>query len=848
MNLRDYFNCSEGYFWKWEENSEVVAIPNGSTIAYREFVAEALAALTPQGIPLFGSLLLAIVATNPNATNDLDAIQDIVDNCVKDKDRWVYSDSFIFLRRLAELPKEYKHGKNRMLLFQAIFDSCHSIASIRDSKLILSDVTLKRSRGADISQSIPLIQGKLDKDFKTISILNRRFPDVNSILQAISSLPEIAEDFLEFEPPIKKDIKGNDLISELIENAETFHVGILVKHIWSGLNIPFHNSLPSQQPIGGVSDLTNKGDFSKLLVSEFANDDVIFLSRLANNEALYLNREVPPVNNNLHRIILIDVSLKNWGTPKTIAYAIMVAIARHPKTDIKCTAFALGNKFYPINFDTVHDLNKSIQILDGCLDPIKGMELFIKQHSTMKNIEVFYLSSPDTFKLPAMQKLMSDHHGFFNYWIQTTAEGKISLFKKQQNSRKHVQDLQLALHEHWKKEPTTNTPQRSKYQVSLPILLRSSQTAISALSTSDGEIFQISSERSLFRFYNKDLKRNEKGWELLADNLPFATKEVEIALLDNGDNVLFMFQAQNKQIFILNLNTGYNKTFKFEEWIASPNRFVFHENKFHYLTKTTNWSIGMDGIITENNTFLNFLLEKMRDREKESKELLLKTTYNSVILKNVQTVFINEVNNLVFNKHELLVNNHGAIKFDLAQFMKVEIVASFSKKNMFVFADGSTIEIKRLGVIILKSSDKQIPPIYIPSVLDGALGIATQNAFCGAEYFYKEPMYNVIIKVVGQNALASIKIIKELTSLELREAKELFDSANQNNVSTVISKNTTERKAIELKTKLEEIGNQIILEPTSSHSEHFERLTPHAFFDQYVNAFITTIKNHATKN
>jgi hypothetical protein len=33
---------------------------------------------------------------------------------------------------------------------------------------------------------------------------------------------------------------------------------------------------PGEQPIGGVSDITNKGDLHRMLLSEYANEDEVF--------------------------------------------------------------------------------------------------------------------------------------------------------------------------------------------------------------------------------------------------------------------------------------------------------------------------------------------------------------------------------------------------------------------------------------------------------------------------------------------------------------------------------------------------------------------------------------------
>ena len=362
-----YFQSYADYFWQWEDNLDVLTIPNGNTIAYSAYVLEVMEKLGTQGLPPFGSLLLAIIATNPNSK---DSINQVYGYLYSEHPPVVLSEGTDFLYTLHDLPSKYKQGKNRLLLFQTIFKNCHNINSPHHSERILVSHELERKGLNSFSIDKPFNENILIKDYRTLSLLNRKYPDTYSIINAIANIPEFEEEIkIEVSPILEKEGK-KDFVDELIENDKTFYVGSLIKRIWGGLNIPVHSALPSQQPLGGISDLTNKGDFDKLLISEFANDDLVFLSRLANNEALYIQREIPPINSNLERIILIDISLKNWGTPKSIAFAILLAIAKHPKTNIACTAYVVGNSYRAISFDNIHEIIENLDYLDGNLGSV----------------------------------------------------------------------------------------------------------------------------------------------------------------------------------------------------------------------------------------------------------------------------------------------------------------------------------------------------------------------------------------------------------------------------------------------------------------------------------------------
>ena len=64
--------------------------------------------------------------------------------------------------------------------------------------------------------------------------------------------------------------------------------------------------------------------------------------------------------------------------------------------------------------------------------------------------------------------------------------------------------------------------------------------------------------------------------------------------------------------------------------------------------------------------------------------------------------------------------------------------------------------------------------------------------------------FNVILKAAGANKLAIVKIVKELTGLGLKEAKDLVDSAPK-----PIKEGVDKATAEELKTKLAEAGADV---------------------------------------
>jgi large subunit ribosomal protein L7/L12 len=82
-----------------------------------------------------------------------------------------------------------------------------------------------------------------------------------------------------------------------------------------------------------------------------------------------------------------------------------------------------------------------------------------------------------------------------------------------------------------------------------------------------------------------------------------------------------------------------------------------------------------------------------------------------------------------------------------------------------------------------------------------AAGPVATGADAAAE---EKTSFDVILKFAGQSKLAVVKLVKELTSLGLKEAKELVDAAPK-----PIKEGVTKNEAEALKSQLEEAGAEV---------------------------------------
>jgi hypothetical protein len=756
MDIKEYLQSTHDYFWQWEDNFEVAVIVNGNTIAYRPQILEALEALAPLGLPRFGSLLLAFVATNPNADDSLSDIYKIIRTATDNKDNTFKSFHIAFLKQLALLPPEFKTGKKRLMLFQHIFKNSHNHLSLKDSASIV-EAYRRFGFKENVDQRQAFNTSFFNIDCRPLSILHLIYKEGFSVDKLLQDLPEIPEEVLPISEKIEEEKRTLDFVDMLIQEPKTFSVGALIRQIWSGLNIPFHHAIPSPQPMGGVSDLTNKGNFDRLLITEFANDDLIFLSRLANNEALYYNREIPPESNKPQRIILVDVSIKTWGTPRTVAYALMLAIARHPKTDIECTAYAVGQTFRPIGLGSVTEIIDGLQIVEACLHPEEGLQSFMKSFAGQKNIEVFFISNKDTMQLDTMQKCMSENRAFFDYWLQTDVEGRITVFKKQSNGQKHVQEFVLPLGRLWAKKPM-NIPKTKvslsnfaahepqQLQQSFPILFPTPYQSNTFFQLDNGTVFLASGTKHLFSHDEHQPYTLKKGWKFLYH---ITSTALELGQLSNGENILLLFNRKHKTITLLNINTGLEQGITFPEWRENTN-FLFFEDQFHIYIRNKIYSISVQPKLS---IFINngISIETFLEADKQKKEALLQYKYyghrHYNLLQKIKFAGVTKDKRLIFNHHELVLTARNEIMLIKQQDQNKIAVIAKKKQDFYLFSNDYFIEFNHAGMLILHNNINQTK-VFIPAALDMSLGIATASVFAGNTFYCLNEGYQQTINTV----------------------------------------------------------------------------------------------------
>ena len=94
-----------------------------------------------------------------------------------------------------------------------------------------------------------------------------------------------------------------------------------------------------------------------------------------------------------------------------------------------------------------------------------------------------------------------------------------------------------------------------------------------------------------------------------------------------------------------------------------------------------------------------------------------------------------------------------------------------------------------------------VTALAAPVAMPGAAGAGAGEA--AAE---EKDEFEVVLEGIGDKKIQVIKVVRELTGLGLKEAKELVDGA-----PSTVKESATKAEADEMKAKLEEVGATIVL-------------------------------------
>lgn len=752
-----YFQSYTDYFWQWEidhmfdnnvvqnandysGNINCVNIPDGMTIAYKEQLQEVLEALSETGFPPFGAFILTFLATNSGEVRI--AIDELFQKILKKyaNDSSTMHIDFIgaksFIETIISLPATHKKGKNRIELFLFLFkDTTHNYLK-KYSEAFLTCIKNKAFELNESSRKVEISMSALSKDFNILALLNKRYPSVDALLIAWGKIMTV-----EIDPEDTEVTSINDdpnFIQELIEDPKTFLMGSLIKQIWSGIQLPMHYAHPGQMPLGGISDITNKGNFDNLLISEFANDDLTFLHRIANKEALFIRRETTPEEDLRTRIFLIDTTIKNWGTPKIIAFATVFALIHHPKNEMYFQPYALGETYTNLRLHDKENIIEGLQLTSPLIDASSAIQQFIKE-CTDEHIEITLFTSPKTLQHADIQKIFNQHHDKFGGIITADTTGNIEVYKLKNGAKRLVKHIQLPLEKLWTK-PSSNT-NKSEQAISkmapiieYPLLYGYPNGYLTHFfGVTDGYVLHK-------RGFLYKMDSPSRGFKLVRNNLHFVNniKKPLVAAFVHGELIVLTWNPLNEIVIKTEKETYTFTQYVSDQSLAAIKNLLVHNGELYFITKKYYSADPVYLKIDIQHKFIDVITTPSNEL-KEDYDTCLGNYFGyftGSVFSKIRSVAITKNLEFIFNNLHKLRIEEEYLLFELDRNQHVfTAVAEYVDRTEFKFANESKVTIDKKGILTFSSPNSSVETFYLASYIEFTIALATEKEFAGNNYF-----------------------------------------------------------------------------------------------------------------
>jgi hypothetical protein len=372
VQIRSYFAPPERSYWRWQDEGQVIAWQDGLTICFRKELERLLAALAPQGLPPLGSVLLLLAACRDSWEEPPDRRTVLHTHLGLLYGGGYYdllSEVLTGLGQVHSLRQKFRGGALTGLAVTMFDEAPGCYSPDRSANLV------ERFGQGLVEDEIEWkAQSPLDDLLHDLGCLRwglKRFDPNAAALRARTGLEDLPQ-AAEVEPP--PPTSARELIAALQDDPDLGAVARLAHLLLAAVHLPRALSDPDELPIGGVSDIVNRGPLDRLLLSELAHDDLTLAVRVAMNEALYLRRESPPRSPPRRRRVLLDAGLRSWGVPRVFIAAVGLAISAKSDPKLRVKVFrAEGSQPVPVDLDSVGGLEAHLAALDHHLHPAAAL-------------------------------------------------------------------------------------------------------------------------------------------------------------------------------------------------------------------------------------------------------------------------------------------------------------------------------------------------------------------------------------------------------------------------------------------------------------------------------------------
>lgn len=777
----EYFRAPAKYFWQWADAGEVIEWQDGTTICYRDDLVFLLRNFYCYKPPSISALLLVLAACNKNFDGcggkgilsgilqtvesynhkrpELETMQRLMMHMTK---------AFQFMDIVAALPDELKKGKARLSLMQQVFSPENFSISSPPLNDIADELNSGRVDQFVFRKIFDITTQSFEQDILYLSNAYDKYKNVNALAfrlrTGLSDIPEPVGITLPAETNV-------DLMAALAQDLHTAGIARLAQHLIAAMNIPMHVQGSSDMPLGGISDITNRGNYDRLLLSELAHEDDLLMARLVNNEALFLKREEPPEDPKLQRTLLLDTTIKMWGVPRVYAVAVALAISQKRRHHELVESYTLyGDTYELADLYTKEGVVTMLSKLDHALQCGSALKRCINETGNETNNEYFFITDESAMESKSFHSAFSTVKDKINYVITVSREGEMRFYGYTKGISKLLSTARLNLDELLFADTSKNDMQSvntkvPKFLDSFPAPLyfpvsrinKSNRKTFGYVDQINGVVGINEVQRVLF------WGENNKGARELIDYIEkgryfFGLQEKKLLFIfvnsETNNNKLYKINLFNNGVTVLdNIPTMHvNDVGFFGQAFLVFGQVEIFSIDYNEGNILSTFSYGKRIPLAQDNPRLNIDIQEVNKVPRY-------IWNNESILFNIDKVYVNEDGELILGKHILRLSSskHISMVNNLLKkdnlFKKAQEIGNITyhvrnpqiRFNKWRWKDGSEAVTDSRGLLHLRSSDESIPEITIIMILGKSSACwASDGNVCGSDYFIGVPGTNKV--------------------------------------------------------------------------------------------------------
>lgn len=462
-----YFSPSNDAAWRWTVDGEAVVWADGTTIAFKKEIEGLIARLAPGGLPRFGSIVLLLAACRdgwerssgrrsvegfarvfaqwqPNAQPDIPVggspqLFAIIARSIRS--------TLEQLDAVCRLPAEVRQGiLAKSILAETVFEPGRKQLTPVEAAIVLGaleDGINPTALGASFTSEESLTQFARDCES-----LQPGLGKVDAAALALRARTGLDEPILPADLHLSAAERTCRLLDDLTHDKEFAGLARLAQKLMAAVHVPRSLHSREELPVGGVSDLANRGSLDRLLISELANDSLTLAVRVALNEALYLRRESPPRDPPHRRALLLDCGIRLWGTPRAFAIAAALAFAATTEHKAEISAFrAAGKHAEPLDLTTRAGLVSCMAALDAWPHPGDSIQPFLDAgaHDRAAPADAILITHPDVLSDPGFSSALAKSVVDVLYVATVDGDGRFEMFAITPGGRKRLSEARLDL-------------------------------------------------------------------------------------------------------------------------------------------------------------------------------------------------------------------------------------------------------------------------------------------------------------------------------------------------------------------------------------------------------------------